>query len=141
MAAAPIQPLAWEPPYAVGATQENGKKTKKKKKTDSRPLKEFHSFFILCPILAHCLEVGVLDHQSWAPGIKWNELSRPWSLKACDSQLSLSRCGWGDSPGGRGMRPQNRWTGLSLPLYRIENSKTGLSRRSGKNQKVRILAM
>ena len=31
-ATAPIQPLAWEPPYAVGVAQENGKKTKKKKK-------------------------------------------------------------------------------------------------------------
>ena len=31
-ATTPIQPLAWEPPYAVGAAQENGKETKKKKK-------------------------------------------------------------------------------------------------------------
>ena len=30
-ATAPIQPLAWEPPYAVGVAQENGKKKKKKK--------------------------------------------------------------------------------------------------------------
>ena len=29
-ARAPIRPLAWEPPYAAGAAQENGKKTKKK---------------------------------------------------------------------------------------------------------------
>ena len=29
---APIQPLAWEPQYAMGAAQENVKKTKKKKK-------------------------------------------------------------------------------------------------------------
>jgi len=29
-ATAPIQPLAWEPPYAVGAAQRNSKKTKKK---------------------------------------------------------------------------------------------------------------
>ena len=32
-ATAPIQPLAWAPPYAKGAAQENGKKTKKKKKS------------------------------------------------------------------------------------------------------------
>jgi len=32
VATAPIRPLAWEPPYAVGAAQEKGKKTKKKKK-------------------------------------------------------------------------------------------------------------
>ena len=31
MATAPIRPLAWEPPYAVGAAQRNVKKTKKKK--------------------------------------------------------------------------------------------------------------
>ena len=31
VATAPIGPLAWEPPYAAGAAQENGKKTKKKK--------------------------------------------------------------------------------------------------------------
>ena len=32
MAAAPIQPLAWEPPYAAGAAQEIAKKKKKKLK-------------------------------------------------------------------------------------------------------------
>ena len=32
VATAPIQTLAWEPPYAEGAAQENGKKMKKKKK-------------------------------------------------------------------------------------------------------------
>jgi len=32
VAAAPIQPLAWEPPYATGAAQEIAKKDKKKKK-------------------------------------------------------------------------------------------------------------
>ena len=33
-AVAPIRPLVWEPPYAVGAALEKGKKTKKKKKID-----------------------------------------------------------------------------------------------------------
>jgi len=32
VATAPIQPLAWEPPYATGAAQRNSKKTEKKKK-------------------------------------------------------------------------------------------------------------
>uniref|UniRef100_A0A4X1UT91 Proteasomal ATPase-associated factor 1 n=1 Tax=Sus scrofa TaxID=9823 RepID=A0A4X1UT91_PIG len=32
VATAPIQPLAWEPPYALGVAQRNSKKTKKKKK-------------------------------------------------------------------------------------------------------------
>ena len=31
-ATAPIGPLAWEPPYAVGAAQEMAKRQKKKKK-------------------------------------------------------------------------------------------------------------
>ena len=30
-AIAPTQPLAWETPHAMGAAQENGKKTKKRK--------------------------------------------------------------------------------------------------------------
>ena len=30
VATAPIQPLAWEPPYAVGAAQRNSKKTQQK---------------------------------------------------------------------------------------------------------------
>ena len=32
-ATAPIGPLAWEPPYAVGAAQEMAKRQKEKKKT------------------------------------------------------------------------------------------------------------
>jgi len=32
VAAAPIQPLAWEPPYAKGAAQEIAKKKKRQKK-------------------------------------------------------------------------------------------------------------
>ena len=35
VATAPIQPLAWEPPYAEGAAPEKGKKTKEKKKEKS----------------------------------------------------------------------------------------------------------
>ena len=37
-ATAPIQPLAWEPPYAEGVAQENGKKTKKQKTTTKKLL-------------------------------------------------------------------------------------------------------
>ena len=35
VATALIRPLAWEPPYAAGAAQENGKKTKKKSQIDN----------------------------------------------------------------------------------------------------------
>ena len=36
VATAPIQPLAWEPPYAAGAALEKAKKDKKKKKKKKR---------------------------------------------------------------------------------------------------------
>ena len=37
VATSPIGPLAWEPPYAIGAAQEKkGKKPKKKKKKELR---------------------------------------------------------------------------------------------------------
>jgi len=42
VAAAPIQPLAWEPPYAVGAAQEIAKKKKKKRKKRKKMSK--HSY-------------------------------------------------------------------------------------------------
>ena len=37
-AAAPIGPLAWEPPYAAGATQEMAKRQKKQNKTKQKNL-------------------------------------------------------------------------------------------------------
>ena len=40
VATAPIRPLAWEPPYAVGAAQRNSKKTKKKKKKKKKKERE-----------------------------------------------------------------------------------------------------
>ena len=36
VATAPIGPLAWEPPYAVGAAQEIAKKDQKKKKENAQ---------------------------------------------------------------------------------------------------------
>ena len=36
VATAPIQPLAWEPPYAMGAALENAKRQKKKKKKKTK---------------------------------------------------------------------------------------------------------
>ena len=36
VATAPIRPLAWEPPYAIGVALEKAKRQKKKKKKDSR---------------------------------------------------------------------------------------------------------
>jgi len=37
-ATAPIQPLAWEPPYAAGVAQEMAKSQKKKKKMKWQPM-------------------------------------------------------------------------------------------------------
>ena len=45
MATAPIRPLAWEPPYAVGAAQED--KKKKKKKTHIFTLPDFASICMM----------------------------------------------------------------------------------------------
>ena len=40
VATAPIQPLAWEPPYAAGVAQRNSKKTKKKKNNNNNNQKD-----------------------------------------------------------------------------------------------------
>ena len=39
-ATAPIQPLTWEPPYAVGSGPRKGKKTKKKEKERKKKRKK-----------------------------------------------------------------------------------------------------
>ena len=46
-ATAPIRPIAWEPPYAAGVAQKNGKKTKKKKKKRLNFLLTFYSSNII----------------------------------------------------------------------------------------------
>ena len=43
-ATAPIRPLAWEPPYAVGAAQEMVKKDKKKKKKENQKKQARNNF-------------------------------------------------------------------------------------------------
>ena len=47
VATAPIQPLAWEPPYAAGAAQEiaTTTTTKKKKKKKKQFISHFHGDF------------------------------------------------------------------------------------------------
>uniref|UniRef100_A0A8D1GLH7 Uncharacterized protein n=1 Tax=Sus scrofa TaxID=9823 RepID=A0A8D1GLH7_PIG len=47
VATAPIGPLAWEPPYAAKAAQENSKKTKKKKKSLASLVQEDHSLLLI----------------------------------------------------------------------------------------------
>ena len=46
-AIAPIQPLAWEPPYAMGAAQEMAKRQKKPQKTKNEKIAISHETFSL----------------------------------------------------------------------------------------------
>ena len=46
VATAPIRPLAWEPPYAMGVAIEKGKNTKKKKKKINS-LSDFQVYIIV----------------------------------------------------------------------------------------------
>ena len=46
-ATAPIGPLAWKPPYAVGVAQEMAKKGKKKKKEEEEKEEEGLAFLLL----------------------------------------------------------------------------------------------
>jgi len=57
VATAPIQPLAWEPPYAAGAAQEiatttttKRQKTKKKKKKNWKFMPFFNNDFYFFPL-------------------------------------------------------------------------------------------
>ena len=52
-ATALIRPLAWEPPYTVGAALEKGKKTKKKKK-------KVNQLCSICYFIVHYKYEGVL---------------------------------------------------------------------------------
>ena len=52
-AAAPIRPLAWEPPYAVGVALENTKRQKKKEKEKDRNTIKFKRW-IKAKFISHC---------------------------------------------------------------------------------------
>ena len=58
-ATAPIRPLAWEPPYAVGAAQEMAKRQKKKKKEEKKRIYiekgKTGAWFLLVHFPAHLL--------------------------------------------------------------------------------------
>ena len=69
VATAPIQPLAWEPPYAAGAAQEiattttttkrqKTKKKKKKKTYESVNLASKGKYVVKFRILSYCNDVG-----------------------------------------------------------------------------------
>ena len=56
-ATAPIRPLAWEPPYAAGASQENGRKTKQTNKQKKG------IFFLGVPIVVQWLTNPTRNHE------------------------------------------------------------------------------
>ena len=61
VAAAPIQPLAWEPPYAAGAAQEIATATtttKKRQKTKKKKYKSFNLFIYRNPVKDHKEKLG-----------------------------------------------------------------------------------
>ena len=53
-ATAPIRPVAWEPPHALGAAQEIAKRQKKKKKKKNKQ-KKTQKPVPLCPCIAYKL--------------------------------------------------------------------------------------
>ena len=59
VATAPIQPLAWEPPYAMGATLERQKQTNKHRKT--LHINVYSSFILNCPNL----EATTMSFSGW----------------------------------------------------------------------------
>ena len=64
VATAPIRPLAWEPPYAMGAALEKAKKTKKRKRKEKERKKKEKGK------PAHILKDGVLrSPDMWASWI------------------------------------------------------------------------
>ena len=59
VATAPIRPLAWDPPYARAA-QENGKKTKKKKKLERKDASVYRVFETLFKVRLFRINCGLL---------------------------------------------------------------------------------
>ena len=59
VAVALIRPLACEPPYAVGAAQENGKKTKKKKKKERKKEKKKSSVRLIVSSILETMEACI----------------------------------------------------------------------------------
>ena len=65
VATAPIQPLAWEPPYAAGAALEKGKKTKKKVYI---PLKHKLKYGHIW----NCSSIGAIEEILFVAGFLWS---------------------------------------------------------------------
>ena len=70
MAIAPIQPLTWEPPYAVGAAPPPQKKTKKYSRCDS--------------VLAEVATVGMMKVREVVEAVVMVRMSGGGSSSACN---------------------------------------------------------
>ena len=56
-----MRPLAWEPPYAAGAAQENGKRQKNKKKQKKKKQKNKTTYGV--PLVAQWLMNPTRNHE------------------------------------------------------------------------------
>ena len=82
-AAAPVQPLAWELPYAAGATwKEKKKKREKERNVDN--IREVQVITSLPPLKSPDLECSHSFHSPWNVGRKWTRAAQgpsPLSLQ------------------------------------------------------------
>jgi len=82
VATAPIQPLAWEPPYAARAAQEIATTTTKRQKDKRQKKKRKDMDCILFPLyLTQCLAL------SWRGGIHSVEICKTESFESCKDQF------------------------------------------------------
>ena len=77
-AAAPIRPLAWEPPYAMAAAQEMAKRQKKKKK--KKPRYDTAAAATLDP-LTRCASLGIKS-VSWCCRDTTEPIAPQWELRS-----------------------------------------------------------
>ena len=65
VAAAPIGPLAWEPPYAAGAAQEIAKRQKKKRKEKVKSGEFPHGLVVNNPTRNHEVGCSITGLSQW----------------------------------------------------------------------------
>ena len=76
-ATAPIRPLAWEPPYAVGAALEKDKKKKKKK------LKKLGSLNLSLSLSGMCVNASKLTERHLCRTLVWRKNQEELITQEC----------------------------------------------------------